>query len=524
VDVGRRQPLRGARSARPRSEHDTDVLPAVRVGGRDGGPDDRRGEARRIDASLTRLTAAHAGVTLADGGADRPPPAPRPARPRMRPVRVAVAAVVLLLFAVVAFGHVTKARLDDAVRSVEALDPGSGAIVDAAGQAGAENVLLVSTDGDRRDGPRGDTVLVVHVPPGGAGVVALSVPRDLEVSRPPCRRWDGAAGAYTDEVVPAEARVPLVSALDLGGPQCAVRVVQQLTGLAVTRYVGLDVAGVAPLVDALDGVEVCVDRPVVDALLGPVVPVAGPVALDGLRARDLVAARNVDGDSGGREVQERQARLLVAALREVLSPDVLLDPAGTGAVADALGGVLAVDAADLDRVLATGLALRSFAAADVTWTTVPTDTGPSGQGGAVLREAEAAELFAALRAGEPVQEQTVLASAGEPEPGEVSVEVLNASGRRGLAGEVGGTLGDLGFTVTGVGNADPTDTTAIRFSPDRAAAAQVLAAAVPSAVSTPDPGATGVLQLVLGRGFDDVLRAPVATTPLTAAATPVTCG
>jgi hypothetical protein len=274
-------------------------------------------------------------------------------------------------------------------------------------------------------------------------------------------------------------------------------------------------------VDALEGVEVCVDRPVVDALLGPVVPVAGPVALDGLRARDLVAARAVAGDGGEREVQERRARLLVAVLGDVLSPDVLLDPAGTGAVADALGGLLSVDAADLDRVLATGLALRG--SADVTWTTVPTGPGPAGQGGAVLREAEAADLFAALRAGTPVPGPAVPAATGAPAPAEVGVEVLNASGRPGLAAEVGGTLGDLGFTVTGVGNADPTDATVIRSSPDRAAAAQVLAAAVPSAVDAPDPDGTGVLQLVLGRGFDDIVRAPVAATTTAAPAVPDAC-
>jgi hypothetical protein len=31
---------------------------------------------------------------------------------------------------------------------------------------------------------------------------------------------------------------------------------------------------------------------------------------------------------------------------------------------------------------------------------------------------------------------------------------------------------------------------------------------VPAATAVPDPGATGVLQLVLGRSFDDVVRAP----------------
>ena len=468
-----------------------------------------REDAQRIDATLSRLTAAHAGVTLLDD--DRPQPVVQ-RRSRPNPVVLLVGLLALAVFAVTAFQYVVKARLDDGVRAVAALDPGSGTIVDPAAQAGAENVLVVTGSATPGPGPRTDTVLVAHVPAGDGDVVGLSVPRELEVSRPPCRRWDAAAGTYSDEIVPAEARAPLLSALDLGGPMCVTRVVQQLTGLAVTRYVGLDVAGAGALVDVLGGVDVCVDRPVLDDVLGPVMPAAGTTRLDGQRTRDLLSARNVQGDAGERDVVERQSRLLAAVAGDVLSADVLLDPARLGAVREALGGALTSDSADLDRVLATGLALRSFGADGVVFATVPT-AAASSQGGVLPQEPDAGELFAALREGAAVPEQPLLAAAGGPEPAEVSLEVLNAADRQGLAGAVGDTLSSLGFTVTSVDTADGvSERTEIRFSPDRAAAAQVLGQSVPSAVAAPDPGASGLLQLVLGSGFDDVVRAPTGTT------------
>ncbi|OLT01539.1 hypothetical protein BJF90_31025 [Pseudonocardia sp. CNS-004] len=89
------------------------------------------------------------------------------------------------------------------------------------------------------------------------------------------------------------------------------------------------------------------------------------------------------------------------------------------------------------------------------------------------------------------------------------MQVVNASSRSGLAGEVSETLNSLGFDVGEPESADqPTTETVIRFSPDQAAAAEVLRATVPSASEVPDPGSTNVLQLVLGQSFDDVVRAP----------------
>ncbi|QJY45347.1 LCP family protein [Pseudonocardia broussonetiae] len=479
-------------------------------------------EVRRIDETLTRLTAAHAGVTLARTDADAP--APLPERVRVRPgiAQVLVAVLALAVFAVTAFQYVGKARLDAAVTQVTALDPDSGAIVDADAQAGDENVLIVGTEpAGAAGGAPTDTVLLAHVPAGGGDVVGVSVPHDLEVNRPPCRRWDPAARDYLDETVPAQARTPLMSAFQVGGPQCVTRVVQQLTGLAVTRFVGLDLDGIGDLVDAVGGVDVCVEQPVVDGLLGPVVPAAGTTSLNGVRARDFVAARTVAGDpAGGRGVLERQQRLVTAVLEKTLSREVLLDPARTGSLGPALGAALTADDADLDRILATARSVRTFAAEGVTFTAVPTSTETSGQGNTLVRDADAAALFAALREGTPLPDQTVLAAGAGPAPADVTLDILNASDQQGLAAEIGGTLETLGFGVDEIGNApQPAPDTVVRFSPDRAAAAELLAATVPSARTVPDPGESGVLQLVLGRSFDGVVRAP-STTP--SAATPVT--
>ncbi|WP_147201055.1 hypothetical protein [Pseudonocardia asaccharolytica] len=79
-----------------------------------------------------------------------------------------------------------------------------------------------------------DTITVVHVPAGGP-VTALASPPDHKINWPPCRHWDQAAATYAAETVPAEARSGIDSAYDVGGPRCAVRVIQQLTGLAIIR-------------------------------------------------------------------------------------------------------------------------------------------------------------------------------------------------------------------------------------------------------------------------------------------------
>jgi LCP family protein required for cell wall assembly len=465
---------------------------------------------QRIDETLTRLTAAHAGLTLG-AGRDEPAEALEPT-PRKRPnkLRLAALAVTTVILVAAGVGWGAQRWLAAAVPSAAALDPGSGAIVDASAQAGDENVLLVATDrtASSTGGARPDTVAVAHLPKGNAPMTVLAIPADLEISRPPCERYDASSSAYTSDTVPAQARTQLTSALDLGGPRCATRAVQQLTGLSITRYVGLDLAKLGDAVNALSGVRFCTPRAVVDTALGPVVPTPGTVTLDAGQATNFVRAASVAGDpTADRGRIERQQQVLAAVLDPSLSGLGLLDLPRVAALRPALGHALTTDAADLDQVLALARSMRDLGATGVTFTAVPTDPDPAGQG-SVLRGTDAAAVFDALRTDAPLP-AAATGAARSPRPSDLTVQVANASDRPGLAAKIADTLRGLGFGIGDVTNAaQPTPQTLIRYSPDQTAAAQLLAATVPAATTVPDPGATGVLQLVIGRSFDGVVRAP----------------
>ncbi|MDN5858558.1 MAG: LCP family protein, partial [Pseudonocardia sp.] len=467
----------------------------------------------RIDETLTRMTAAHAGLSLAS---DHTADDPAPARLRLSPVRLVCVLLAVAVLGTAGCGFATRAWLGSAVSTVSALEEGSGAIVDGAAQHGATNVLIVA--GERETVPgtaRHDahTFAIAHVPTGDGPVTVLALPADLEINRPPCDRYDPITRGYSGPPVPAEARTQLVSALAVGGPRCVTRVVQQLTGVAVTDYLGIDLDGLARLADSVGGIGVCVTRPVVDAVLGPILPGPGTQRLDGARILDYLRATDVTGDPGGGAGQvERQQGVLAAALAPLLSTAGLLDVGLLAAARPALGRAIVVDGLDLDQVQATATSLRTLDADGIRFVAAPTTAGQGG--GVALRDTEAAALFAALRAGKPLPAATAGPGTDGPQPGDVEVDVRNASDRTGLADEIGGTLRQLGFGVGKTANAaQRTSQTIIRYSPDQEATAELLARSVPAATTVPDPGSSGVLQLVLGRSFDDVVRPPAGPDP-----------
>jgi LCP family protein required for cell wall assembly len=485
---------------------------------------EREMAASRIDESLVRMTAAHAGLDLsrsADDAADEPepaPPVPRRRRAGRLAVRLLVAAVALLVLAAGGVGWGSERWLDAGIRDAAAVDLDDPAIVDAVAQRGDRNVLVVASDRSRDPADRADTVAVAHVPADGGPVVVLSVPHNLEIDRPSCERWDPATAGYDVRTERAEANTQLVSALDVGGPRCLTAVVQQLTGLAITGYVGLDLGAVEGLAAAVQGVEVCVPAPVVDGALGTIVPDPGTSRLDGVRVADFVRARDVAGDPASESARiERQQRVLTAVLDRVLDERSLLDVGRVQQLRPALREALVVDGGGLDEVLAVSRTLRRLDAPGVVFAVTPTSGGTDGVGNALLRDTDAAAVFGAVREGRDLPEQAddPLEAVAGPAPADVRVQLLNASGAAGLADQVGGALGALGFGVGEVGNAEqPTNETIIKFSPDQAAGAALLASSVPSATSVPDPGSSGVLQLVLGRSFDEVVQPPAASGPV----------
>lgn len=109
-------------------------------------------------------------------------------------------------------------------------------------------------------------------------------------------------------------------------------------------------------------------------------------------------------------------------------------------------------------------------------------------------------------------------------PGDVSVDVLNGTSRRGLAAAVAGELRTRGFVVVNVGNAATATgpvTAAVTYPTASLQQAVTVGARFPEAQLVPDPAAT-VITVSLGDGYqnliaEDALVAPVLPVDLGAA-------
>ncbi|MFI2510156.1 LCP family protein [Streptomyces sp. NPDC018972] len=274
---------------------------------------------------------------------------------------------------------------------------------------GARNILLIGSDsrsGDenRRYGrdagtERSDTVILLHLSAGRRGATAVSVPRDLMVDVPGCRRPDGSRSEPMFTM--------FNSAFALGGSACTIRTVEKLTDIRVDHHVVVDFAGFKDMVDAVDGVEVCLREPVDDEDAELKLP-AGRVTLNGEQALGYVRARKTLGDGSDTSRMERQQRFLGALVNKVSGNDVLLNPVKLYPVLDAATSSLTTDPglASLRSLYDLARGLREIPAEGVRFLTVPREPYAGNADRDQLAQPAAEKLFERLRRDAPVQVDT----------------------------------------------------------------------------------------------------------------------
>ncbi|MFG3154454.1 LCP family protein [Streptomyces sp. NPDC048219] len=270
---------------------------------------------------------------------------------------------------------------------------------------GAQNVLVIGSDSRSGDGnerygrdtgtERSDTTILLHLAAGRDSATAVSLPRDLMVDVPGCHRRDGSATApvFTQ----------LNYAFEAGGSACTIRTVEKLTGIRIDHHVVVDFQGFKKMVDALDGVEVCLSKPVDDKAARLKLP-AGRVTLDGEQALGYVRARKSLGDGSDTDRIDRQQRFLGALVNKVQSDDVLLNPVKLYPVLDAATSSLTTDPglASLRGVYDLARGLRGIPTERVQFLTVPRESYARDANRDQLVQPDAGKLFARLRTDEPV--------------------------------------------------------------------------------------------------------------------------
>jgi LCP family protein required for cell wall assembly len=394
---------------------------------------------------------------------------------RRRPVRWIVIVLVLLLLAVALLmlwvsSRIPTIEVDDLAspsRPMHVLVVGS----DSREELTDEQRRALSTG--RAEGDRTDTIFLLTV--RGTDAAMLAFPRDLWVTR-----CDGSQGRIN-------------VAEDIGGASCLVRTVRDLSGIDVQHYLRVTFGGFVDIVDAVDGVELCLEDPISDRDAGIDLP-AGCQVLAGPDALGYVRVRKIDDDLG--RIQ-RQQRFLQALAQEVAAPSTVLNPFRAVPLANEVGGALATDTGMGPIPLARlGLGLRSLAAGDAAAYTVPGDPDRTSGGADVLRlrETEAEALFARFRDGSILQE-----GAPELEPQDVQVRVLNGAGVGGLAGRVGDHLEGRGYEVVEIGNTDERDRTVIQFPPGGRPGAELVARDLPGGAELQETAEVTRVTLLLGR-------------------------
>ncbi|MFD6464088.1 LCP family protein, partial [Streptomyces roseolus] len=180
---------------------------------------------------------------------------------------------------------------------------------------------------DDAEGARADTVMLVHIPKNRKRVVAVSFPRDLDVTRPQCNGWDNDKAEYTKETFPSAIGDKLNAVYALAGPKCLVSVIRKMTGLSIGHFIGIDFAGFESMVDTIGGVEVCATKPIEDGVLGTVLEKGGKQMINGATALNYVRARHVYGEErSDYDRINRQQRFMASLLRGALSSKVLFNP------------------------------------------------------------------------------------------------------------------------------------------------------------------------------------------------------
>lgn len=256
-----------------------------------------------------------AGRSRRSGG-NRPPSPPPPAQPRnggrrrhrgwrlVRSLLVAWLIWLLIVPAIALFRSSTVDATPEGQRPDQ--QPGTATLMIGTDQrdnlSPAEQKKLGT---GTETGARTDTMLILYTPPHGRTVL-ISLPRDSYVP------------------IPGHGRNKLNAAYAIGGPKLLMQTVEQVTGLRMDGYIEMGFAGFVDMVDAVGGVQVCLDKPMVDKDSHTNLP-AGCQELDGIQALGYVRMRKADpmGDLGR---VKRQQQITAAVAKKVMSPWTFINP------------------------------------------------------------------------------------------------------------------------------------------------------------------------------------------------------
>lgn len=320
------------------------------------------------------------------------PSGPRPSGPRPpRRRRFGVGKILLtLLVLFVVFLVGVWIYLDSSINRIDAF----ANVANRPAAASGTNWLIVGSDsrdgltpeqeqrlatGDVKaagGGKRTDTIMIAHLPDNSTKPTLLSLPRDSQVA------------------IPGHGKNKINAAFAIGGPPLLVQTVEGATGLHIDHYAEIGFGGFANIVDAIGGVDMCIDTAMHDDFTNISIP-AGCQKLDGAHALGFVRMRHSDATPrSDLDRVENQRKFMGALASQIASPGTLLNPFDFFPLLSSAPDALTMDSGDhLTNLLGLGWALRGVSSGGVVTTTVPVTSGSAEN----WDKTKSKQLFDALR-------------------------------------------------------------------------------------------------------------------------------
>ncbi|MCD2190470.1 LCP family protein [Actinomycetospora sp. SF1] len=207
----------------------------------------------------------------------------------------------------------------------------------------------LNAGGSDSGGDSTDTIIVLHIPGGGGPATGFSIPRDsyVDVTGGFGTHKINSAYSYGSNAARQELIKDGVSGSDLAvqsgaaGARTTIGAVEGLTGLTITHFAAVNLAGFAQISEAIGGVPVCLNKAVNDSFSGARFP-AGQTTVSGPQALAFVRQRH--GLPGGDLDRARRQQVFLASMaRTVLSSDTLTDSTKRNALIDAVDKAITVD-------------------------------------------------------------------------------------------------------------------------------------------------------------------------------------
>ena len=338
-------------------------------------------------------------------------------------------------------------------------------------------------------GQRSDSILFVHQDFANHRTIVVSIPRDLRVT------------------IPGHGLGKINSAFGFG-PDVAVQAVEKLFHMPINHFVEINFQGFMNVVNAMGGVDVCVNQPMIDTLSGLNLPHAGCYTLKGRSALAFVRARHVQGDAIPDFSRiSRQQQFIRAALQKIQSPGQLANlPKLIHALA---GDFVRDDKLSLYTIKDLSAEMATIGSAGVEFRVVPSVPASAPIGGVdyVLRdEPTASRFFRLLRQDKPLGKIGQGLAYTNVSPAIITIRIYDANSG-GKAERVEAYLRKAGFDVLGI-EAAPAGSAKSRivYGPDVRRQEAVVSSYLPRVpeVFAPNGTSGASIYLFVGQDFPSV--------------------